>query len=72
MRNGSGRMFNAKTQKWHEGEWKDDEELDEPEAEGHSPWINMRKVRNTINSGGHSTRISQLSYQEQFENPGYV
>lgn len=73
MRNGPGKMYNAKTQKWHDGEWKDDEELDAPKDDGHSPWLNMRKVRNTIQTlPGHSARVSQMPDHEQFENSGFV
>lgn len=71
MRNGPGKFFNAKTQKWHDGEWKDDELIDAPKDEGKSPWDNMRKVRkNTVKtlSTGQSKRVSQMTdhqYSEQ-------
>ena len=59
MRNGPGKFFDAKSQKWRDGVWKDDEELNAPKAAGHSPWGNMRKVRNNIQTLP-SARVSQL------------
>lgn len=49
MRNGPGKFWNAKTQKWHEGEWQDDEFVETEKDAGSTPWDNMRKVRkNTV------------------------
>ena len=49
MRNGPGKFWNAKTQKWHEGEWSDDEFVETEKDAGSTPWDNMRKVRkNTV------------------------
>lgn len=60
MRNGHGKFFDAKSQKWIEGEWKDDELLNGPKDTGTSPWGNMRKVRNTIKTLPTEQRISQM------------
>lgn len=65
MRNGHGKFFDAKTQKWHDGIWKDDEELNAPKETGKSPWGNMRKVRNTIQTLP-SQRVSHMP-GESFE-----
>lgn len=71
MRNGEGKYFDAKTQKWRDGVWKDDEELDAPKSTDTSPWGNMRKVRATVQTLPSQMRQGNV-HEQRVSNPDTI